>query len=112
MSDQQPKPDGQLLHMQRPNAERDPVEIEVQHFKQVVEHHTLEGVCSSCGNEIKTNHPQAVMDYENGKDINGSCTCGQRFVAKGRSKIIKPKDIGRVVVPGKANNRAARRMKS
>ena len=103
--------DGKQLHLRQPNALCEPVEIEVRHMVKMVEHHALEGSCPACGSEIKTNHPQAIIDYENGNPINGSCACGQRFMANGRSKIIKPKDVGRVVVPGQANNRKARRMK-
>jgi hypothetical protein len=97
------------LHRLAPNEDNDPVEIEVQHHKYVQEIHTLEGVCPACGEEIKTDHQQAIMAYEEGQSINGACTCGQKFVAAGRSRIIKPKDMGRVVVPGQVNNRHARR---
>jgi hypothetical protein len=97
------------LHRTAPNESNDPIEIEVHHHKYIQEVHTLEGVCSTCGEEIKTTDPQAVMVYEQGHQINGSCACGQKFTAAGRSKLVKPKDVGRVVVPGVVNNRHARR---
>jgi hypothetical protein len=91
------------------NSEKEPLELKVDHYVEMREHHSLIGTCSACGEEIATRDPGAIKQYEQGLTTGAQCRCGQRYRVPGRSKLVKPKDIGRVVVPGTVNNRHRRR---
>jgi len=88
---------GAELHKQRPNADKEPIDLKVEHRVAVTQHHFLVGNCPACGAEIKTDHPGAIQAFEQGKPVRSHCECGQRFTVPGRSRLIKPKDAGRVV---------------
>lgn len=96
-------------HMQLPNSGNEPVDMVVEHKVQVTETHFLVGSCPTCGDSVTTNDPRAVGVFEQGKTVRSHCKCGQRLLVPGRSKILRPKDIGRIAVPGNINNRHARR---
>ena len=101
---------GAQVHMILPNAEAEPVEMPVEHKVMVIEQHRLVGHCPKCGEEIATDNPHAIQAFEQGTIVKAQCKCGQRLLVPGRSKLLKPKDMGRIVSPGNANNRHARRM--
>lgn len=102
-----------LLHECGPER----LEMEVQHTCVITEHHKLEGNCPKCGEKIETGNAAAIQRFEQGLASKSDHECGALLVVKGRlppktkpkSNLILPKDSGKVVVPGRANNRHARR---
>jgi len=101
--------DGALLHEARSNAGAEPVEMTVEHQVVTIQQHRLVGHCPTCGEEISTMAQGAMQEYEQGREVGAQCKCGQRLNVPGRSKLIKPKDMGKIVTPGVAMNRHARR---
>jgi uncharacterized protein YlaI len=90
----------QPIPSREPHGE--PLEMKVQHLVKVTEHHLLRGHCPKCGKVITTDHPQAITDYEKGKDVKAHCThCYHRLNTPGKSRLVT------ATTPG--GNRHARR---
>ena len=88
----------------------DRLEMKVEHVFKTVEHHKLVGKCPKCGKQMETDADEAVALFEQGKSINTDCDnteCQAQLVVPGRSRLIT--DPKTIVVPGRPDNRHARR---
>lgn len=88
------------------------VEMVVEHMVRVQQAHLLVGKCPRCAKQIETGDPNAVAAFEQGKSASCTCDCGALLTVPGRSKLIKPRDMGKIVQLNQGPNRHQRRLQA